>query len=87
MSADVVTTRPSAAQRRASLVDIEQVAERLGVSVRHVRRLVAEKRIPYVKWGHLLRFDLEAIDGWIDGYVVPSSSAEQAAMRHPSRGR
>jgi excisionase family DNA binding protein len=39
------------------LVDITEVADHLGVSVRHVRRLVAERRIPYIKWGHLLRFD------------------------------
>ncbi|MGE0796418.1 MAG: helix-turn-helix domain-containing protein, partial [Acidimicrobiia bacterium] len=41
----------------ANLIDIATVAERLGVEVRHVRRLVAERRIPYIKWGHLLRFD------------------------------
>ena len=40
-----------------SLLGIEDVAELLGVGVRHVRRLVAERRIPYLKWGHLLRFD------------------------------
>ena len=47
------------------LVDICEVAEHLGVSVRHVRRLVAERRIPYVKWGNLLRFDPEEISTWL----------------------
>jgi excisionase family DNA binding protein len=37
------------------LMDIEAVALRLGVPVRHVRRLVAERRIPFLKWSHLLR--------------------------------
>ena len=32
------------------LLDIEGVDEQLGVSVRHVRRLVFERRIPFVKW-------------------------------------
>ena len=41
----------------AHLLTITEVADALGVSVRHVRRLVHEKRIPYIKWGHLLRFD------------------------------
>ncbi len=48
------------------LVDIEWVARRLGVTVRHVRRLVAERRIPLLKWGHLLRFDPAEIDAWVD---------------------
>ena len=34
------------------LVDITTIAAHLDVSVRHVRRLVAERRIPYVKWGN-----------------------------------
>lgn len=49
------------------LVSIEAVAEHLGVSVRHVRRLVYERRIPYVKWGHLLRFDVEDVNAWVAG--------------------
>jgi hypothetical protein len=36
---------------QTELVDIEWVAMRLGVKVRHVRRLVSERRIPFVKWG------------------------------------
>jgi excisionase family DNA binding protein len=48
-------------------VSIEAVAEHLGVSVRHVRRLVYERRIPYVKWGHLVRFDVEDVNSWVAG--------------------
>lgn len=47
------------------LITIDDVAEYLGVSVRHVRRLVFERRIPYVKWGHLLRFDIDDINAWL----------------------
>jgi excisionase family DNA binding protein len=49
-----------------SLMDIEAVALRLGVQVRHVRRLVHERRIPYLKWGRLLRFDPTEIEHWLD---------------------
>jgi excisionase family DNA binding protein len=49
-----------------SLIDLPTVAERLGVNKRHIRRLVAERRIPFLKWGHLLRFDPAAIDAWLD---------------------
>ena len=48
------------------LVPIDAVADRLGVTVRHVRRLVDERRIPYLKWGKLLRFDPVEIDAWLD---------------------
>ena len=33
------------------LVDVETIAEHLGVEVRHIRRLVHEKRIPFIKVG------------------------------------
>jgi excisionase family DNA binding protein len=48
------------------LVDIHYVAAYLGVTVRHVRRLVQEGRIPFFKWGRLLRFDLREIADWLD---------------------
>lgn len=50
------------------LLTIAEVADALGVEIRHVRRLVHERRIPYIKWGHLLRFDPADISGWIDAY-------------------
>lgn len=52
------------------LLDINAVAERCGVRVRFIRRLVAERRIPYIKLGHLLRFDPVQIDTWLDGQRV-----------------
>ena len=51
------------------LLSIDQVAQRLGVNVRHVRRLVFERRIPYVKWGHLIRFDPAALERFIDEHT------------------
>lgn len=48
------------------LIDITAAAEHLGVTVRYVRRLVSERRIPYVKLGHYLRFDPAELETWID---------------------
>ena len=53
------------------LIDITAVAQRLGVQVRHVRRLVHERRIPYIKWGHLIRFDPNDIDAWLEAARIP----------------
>ncbi|MGQ0434236.1 MAG: helix-turn-helix domain-containing protein [Microthrixaceae bacterium] len=62
-------------ERAQRLMDLEEVAQRLGVNERHVRRLVAERRIPFVKWGHLLRFDPGAIDAWLDEHRHDSEPA------------
>jgi len=56
---------------RRPLMDLPTVATYLGVRERHVRRLVQERRIPYIKWGHLLRFDPNEIDTWLDTNRVP----------------
>lgn len=49
-----------------NLIDIVTLADHLGVDVRHVRRLVSERRIPFIKWGHLLRFDPTEIAEWLE---------------------
>jgi len=65
------TTDPRTNQTgRRPLMSIAEVAELLGVTVRHVRRLVAERRVPFIKWGHLLRFDPDEIDAWIAQHHV-----------------
>lgn len=48
------------------LLTIDQLAEQLGITVRHVRRLIAERRVPYLKVGKLVRFDPAEIAGWLD---------------------
>ena len=87
---DTNTRVTSAASRRAStsparpvqlpdLMDIAGVAKHLGVSVRHVRKLVAQRRIPYIKWGNLLRFDPNTIASWLDEKAVsPQIRAQRA---------
>ncbi len=48
-----------------ALLDIEQAARRLGVDVRFMRRLVFEKRLPYIKVGKFVRFEPDDIEAWI----------------------
>jgi excisionase family DNA binding protein len=75
-SVDPDTNAPTRSKRGVSstqlphLVDISEIAAHLGVTVRHVRQLVAERRIPYVKWGKLLRFDPHQISNWLAGRSV-----------------
>jgi excisionase family DNA binding protein len=58
--------RATTAATLPHLLDIAAVAEHLGVTVRHVRRLVAEQRIPFIKWWHLIRFDPVELREWLD---------------------
>ncbi len=51
---------------RAPLLDTDEVAKVLRVRPRHVRRLVAERRIPFVKVGKFVRFDPGELDVWLD---------------------
>jgi len=46
--------------------DVQGIAEHLALTVRHVRRLVLERRIPHRKVGSLLRFDIDEVDAWMD---------------------
>jgi excisionase family DNA binding protein len=47
------------------LLTVEQAAERLGTSVRFVRRLVFERRIAYVKLGRHVRIAASDLDGFV----------------------
>jgi excisionase family DNA binding protein len=51
---------------RDPLLDVDGVAEALGVTSRHIRRLVAERRIPFFKVGKFVRFDPGELDVWLD---------------------
>ncbi len=47
------------------LLTVEQAAERLGTSVRFIRRLRAERRIAVVKLGKHIRIDSTDLDAYI----------------------
>ena len=71
-----MTTR----QPPRTLIDVPVTAARLGVSVRYVRRLVAERRLPYYKLGHLLRFDPDEVDAWLDRARVSEIGPGEASI-------
>lgn len=53
-----------------TLIDIAALAERLGVTERLVPRLVAERRIPFLKIGKFIRFEPADVAAWIDEHRV-----------------
>ena len=52
------------------LIDIKAAAEYTGLSPHTVYAMVSQRRIPYVKVGRLVKFDLALLDGWIQGNTV-----------------
>jgi len=52
------------------LIDVAGLAARLGVSERFVRRLIAERRVPFFKVGKFIRFDSNDIERWIETHRV-----------------
>jgi excisionase family DNA binding protein len=61
------------------LVNIDELARHLEVSVRHIRRLVSGRRIPFHKWGRLLRFDVSEVAAWLD--TVRTAPGDEEAWR------
>ena len=61
-------------QANRSLVSIDELADDLSVCVRHVRRLISERRIPCRTWGRLLRFDIAEINRGLQSIRSPEST-------------
>lgn len=51
-------------------LSVDQVAEMLGTSVRFPRRLIAERRITFVKVGRHVRIPESAVDAYITEHTV-----------------
>lgn len=58
---------------RVDLWDPDRLAEHLGVSARFVRRLVEERRVPYLKVGKFVRFDPAEVDDWLEQQRVKAA--------------
>lgn len=58
------------------LLTVEQAAERLGTGVRFVRRLIAERRIRYVKLGTHVRISESAL-----AELIATATVEPVVVR------
>jgi excisionase family DNA binding protein len=62
-----------------TLLTVDEAAEYLATTPRFIRRLVAEKRIPYVKLGSHLRLDKDDLDDFVEsGRVRPQITPRTA---------
>ena len=76
---DTVERKATSTPAPTSLLDVDALAERLGVTPRFVRRLVHERRVPVLKIGKFVRFDPREIEGWIDAARQPPIDSVKSA--------
>jgi len=76
--------RPDRIQKSLpDLIDVETLARHLGVTVHHVRRLVQERRIPYLKVGTFVRFDPQEVGFWLEERRIPEHEKRPARAWDP----
>jgi excisionase family DNA binding protein len=71
---EITAKRHGSGTEIVPLLGMEEVACWLGTSVRHVQRMVTERRVPYLKVGHFIRFDSRDVAQWIEAQKVDSDN-------------
>lgn len=54
------------------LLTIPEAAEYLSVNERWIKRQIANRRIPFIKVGHFIRFEKPELDAFLDSNRVPA---------------
>ena len=73
--------RPSATPRHSTsseLLTVEQAADYLNITEHFVRRLIQERRLPFVRVGRLVRMRRSALDAWLTEAEVPARVTSRA---------
>ena len=60
------------------LVTIQDCSAYLGLSVHTLYTMVSERRIPFVKVGRLVKFDLALVDAWINKRTIMPRAADRS---------
>lgn len=63
------------------LLTVEQVAERLGTTVRFPRRLIEERRITFVKVGRHVRIPESVVAAFVHANTIEPVTARQTGLR------
>jgi excisionase family DNA binding protein len=52
------------------LIAIQEAAEYTGLSPHTLYTMISQRRVPFVKVGRLVKFDVELLDKWIKQHTV-----------------
>ena len=56
-------------------MNVQELAEYISVSQWTIYTMVCRRKIPYIKFGRLVRFDIKVIDRWMAKQTVPSADS------------
>jgi excisionase family DNA binding protein len=70
-----------------NLIDIAELKRRTAVKQATLRKYVAQRKIPFVKIGRLVRFELPEIEAWISERKVPALKRGEAGQEKSKGGR
>jgi excisionase family DNA binding protein len=71
----------------ADLIDIAELERRTAIKQATLRKYVVQRKIPFVKIGRLVRFDLPEIEAWIAERKVPALKRGEAGQGKPESGQ
>ena len=60
-------------EKMKKLLTYKELAEQLNMSSATLRIWVMNKKVPYIKIGRLVRFDLDIIDEWLESKLTMGS--------------
>ena len=64
-SAKKMSEASDSAPRSVALLDVREAADRLRLTDRHVRQLIAERRLPHVRIGRYIRVDSRDLEHFV----------------------
>jgi excisionase family DNA binding protein len=68
-----------------NVLTIDEASMLTGYSVKYMRVLISQHRIPYYRRGNRIYFNREEVEKWIMANRIPSDDEISAEARHKSR--
>jgi excisionase family DNA binding protein len=65
------------------LITAKEASQYLSVSTDTIYHMAATKKIPYIKIGGRVLFDLKALDRWIDRHLVQEKGEKRQEIKPP----